>query len=112
MAIKVDQAVLELVAERLYQRLFLLRDAWSLGDHLGIELDEGALIVGDRIVDEDGLDGTLTAAGTAVGAGVGIDVEHLISFVKTVAGANYHAVGVLTAKTSFANDVSHRANLR
>lgn len=82
-----------------------------MGDHFGIKLDEGELIGGDSIVDEDGFDRTLAAARVAVDAFIGIDVEHLTSFVKTFTGANHHAVGVPAAKTGFANDVSHRTNL-
>jgi hypothetical protein len=89
------------------QRFFLFRDDRALGGHFGIEFDEALPIFGDIILVEDGLDGAFRDAGFAVDAFVGVDVQNLIPFVKTLDGADHYTISVLATETWFAHDMSH-----
>src|SRR5690242_1458204 len=89
------------------QRLFLLGNHRTLRGHLGIELDEGLLVLGDVVLVEDGLNRTLGNAGFAVDAFIRMDVEHLLPFVEALDRANDHAIGVFAAEASLDDNMSH-----
>jgi eukaryotic-like serine/threonine-protein kinase len=56
---------------------------------------------------EDRLDGALWHAGLAIDAVLGIDIEHLLTLMKAVAGTDYYAVGVFTADARFSDHECH-----
>src|SRR4029078_10019801 len=56
----------------------------------------------------DRVDRALRLAHAAVDALIGVDNEHVLALVKTVHGAHFDAIGVLTRDETFGDDVSHR----
>ena len=57
---------------------------------------------------EDCLDRAFGHTSLAVDAFFGVDVDHLLPFVKALDRANHNAIGVLAGETWLSNDVSHR----
>ena len=47
-------------------------------------------------------------AGVAIGAGVGVDIQHLLAFVKAIGGADLNALLMLAAKARLRYDMRHR----
>ena len=89
------------------ERILAVDDARALGGHFRVERDVVFPLLGDRVIRVDGFDRTFAAAGVAMDAGVRIDEQHTLAFVKAVAGADDDAVGVLAAETRFRHDVGH-----
>src|SRR5688572_29430420 len=87
------------------QRLFLFRDALALRRHLGVQCGESFPLLGDVVFLEDRLDRALGNARFAVDALVRVNVQHLLTLVEALHGANDDAIGVLAAEAWFANYV-------
>ena len=56
---------------------------------------------------EDRFDRAFRHAGFAIDAFIGMNVEHLLPFVKAFHRAHHNAIGVFTGKARLANYVSH-----
>ena len=89
------------------QRFFLLGNDRALRRQLGVE--RGVVLpFGRKVVFvEDGFDGTLGDARFAVDAFVWMDIQHRLSLVETLYGANHDTVGVFAVETGLSNNVGH-----
>jgi hypothetical protein len=58
----------------------------------------------------DGIDRTLGLANPAVDAFVGVNNKHVLTLVKTVDGANFHAIGEFALYAVFIDDIGHARN--
>src|SRR5688572_7831190 len=84
-----------------------LRDDGPALRELGIELQELFLAGRHVVLRADRLDGALGLAQRAIDALLGIDDEHVRSFVEAVDGAHLDAIGVLALDTGFRDDEGH-----
>jgi hypothetical protein len=84
-----------------------LRDHGPTLGKLGVELQEFFLTRGDVVLRADRLDRALGLAERAVDALLGVDDQHVRTFVEAVDGAYLDAVRVLALDTGFGNDEGH-----
>jgi hypothetical protein len=59
------------------------------------------------VLTKDGFNGTFGHASIAIDTRFRVDIEHLLAFPKTIAGAHDHAIGVLATMTRLSDDIGH-----
>jgi hypothetical protein len=64
-------------------------------------------IIGHIILVIDGFDGTFRNTRLAIDAFFGMDVEHLLPFIKAFDGAYHHTVGIPTSKAGLRYHMGH-----
>lgn len=95
------------------QRFFLLGDDFTftrfrLG---GVEFDVALPLFRNVVFVKDCFDGAFRNARFAIDTLFGVDVEHLISLVEALYGANDDAIGVFASRARLGNNVSHVLDL-
>jgi hypothetical protein len=85
---------------------YLGNDGPAFGQ-LRIDLEEMLLIVGNVVVGEDGLGGTLRDAQRAIDALIRIDDQKVRAFVEAIHRTNFDAIGVFTLDAVISHDVGH-----
>jgi hypothetical protein len=97
-------------------RTFLLfDDRRPLLREIGIDLDEGALVLGDVVLGVDRLHRTFCDAQCAIDTLVGIDGEEVRSLAEAINRAYVDAIGVLALDAGFGHYIGHgnaRTDLR
>jgi hypothetical protein len=84
-----------------------LRDYGPALRQLGVELEEMLLAFRDVVFGTDRFDRALGLAERAVDALLGIDHEHVWTFVEAIDGADFDAVGVLALDAALCDDEGH-----
>src|SRR5262249_26204003 len=90
-----------------FLRFSLSRDARRLQNHLSVQGRVASPLFRQVILVKNCLYRALGLARVAVNTFFGVYVQHLIAFMKAIARANHHAVGVLAVKARLGDDKGH-----
>jgi len=94
------------------KRRLLSCDGWRLLCHFRVECNECLPLLGNIVLVEDCINRAFMGARLAVDAVIGIDIQHLLTFVKAVAGADNNAISMLAAKAGSGHDKGHKYALQ
>jgi hypothetical protein len=89
------------------QWFFPIGDLWAFWHHLRIQGDVLPPLPRDVVFVKNCLDGAFRHARVTVNALNGIDVQHLLPFVKAIARADDDAIGVLAAGARLGHNIGH-----
>ena len=80
--------------------------------HLRVQLNKRSPLIGHIFFGKNGPNRTSVGAGFAVDTLIGVNVEHLLSLMKTVTGTNLDAFAMLATEAWLGNHMSHGELLR